>query len=617
MDFFNMLTTNLLYLLMGLFLLIVILTKFYEQYCIGQIMIVKTRKSISNVVSMWQSLALILFNRSIPLSEKLFTLCKEFNHEPFLFFYRGIFPTLVFSSPQSAKSILIDHFHHFEKDLSIQTRTYQQLLGNSIFMLNGDMWEVNRLVLDPSFHHVGKYWNIMTEKANACVTNLKRFCLNRDESIMASMIRENATSTSETKTNSMNTSQSFRLAISDVMSCFCMDLIGESYLDCDFNYLDPSSSSKEELRARKSLDYIIKSMNSVERLLGGVLYSFLPIVDNLKMLKSFTTIDKFVESIIDKKRLEHVDRRVIDNVQPNLESSLDFLFEANQNRNPTYREDAPPTTEIRGRIENPLPLSSLLKNKLELNESQLSVSDANVRDNTKLFLVAGHSKTASSLCFLLLNVALNERVQLRLYDELRNAFPERFNSETFDGYCEFILQSLEDVSTLDRLPYVDSVIRENLRLHPPVGYLTRISKKSKIVDGIKIRKNCHILLSLKGIQNNIKYWGLDAETFNPERFLNRRSVTRDYSYLPFGAGERACPGDRFTMLEQKVFLAHLLCNYQIQMVPKSCLATRGSMWSQSGNLNEFLACNEKFELEFSERKHPSQEGPSQQQYSLP
>ncbi|KAG2388956.1 hypothetical protein C9374_014356 [Naegleria lovaniensis] len=551
----------LLYFL-ALVILILILAKVYEHYCIENIMVVKTRKSISNVVSIWQSLALMLFQPSIPLSEKLFSLCKEFNHEPFLFFNRGLFPTLVFSSPQSAKTILIDHFHHFEKDLCIQTPSYRQLLGKSIFMLNGDKWKVNRLVLDPSFHHVGKYWNIMTEKANTCVTNLKRFYSQDQEHSNPSFSNRILENWSEKIRSPHSSENSFKLAISDVVSCFCMDLIGESYLDCDFNYLDPSSSSKEEIKARHSLDYIIKCMNSVERLLGGVLYTLLPIVDNLKMQKSFLTLDKFVESIIDKKRVEHVDRRVIDNVQPNLESSLDFLFEANQNRNPTYREDMHSPAS---RIQNPLPLSSLLKNKLELNDSQLSVSDANVRDNTKLFLLAGHAKTASSLCFLLLNVALNERVQTRLYDELRNAFPERFNREQFDGYCEFVLQSIEDVTTLDRLPYVECVIRENLRLNPPIGYLSRISKKSKIVDGIKIRKNCRLLLSLKGIQNNIKCWGLDAETFNPERFLNRRSSTRDYSYLPFGAGERVCPGDRFTILEQKIFIAHLLWKYQIRM----------------------------------------------------
>ncbi|EFC49294.1 predicted protein [Naegleria gruberi] len=499
-------------------------------------------------------------------------------------------PIVVFSSAHAAKSILIDNWKDFPKDGKLRTPQQEEFIGKSLVFMNGTEWKVNRSVLNPPFQHVDKYWNIFSEKVNYCVSNLQQYSKEGQ---------------SENK---------FPLKIKDVISRMALDVIGESALDCDFNYLDPnfrlsdtsqSQDSSQNEKVLQAFRFVFKNINSWERMLGGKLYSSLPIIDNHRMEKSIRIMHEFVSSIIEKKRIEHVDRRVIDVVHPSMESAMDLMIEANQ----AFHEPKPSETKPA--------IPSNFEPAHEEEEEQvepLKISDKNLKDNTLLLFLAGHATTADALSFLLLNLALNERVQDTLYKELKEAYPDRFKIRE-GKYCEFIIQQLDDLATLHKLPYLDCVINENLRISPPVGVLNRVSKKSHIIDGVKISKDQSIALSIKSIHYNTELWGEKSDEFYPERFANYSSTERHEeenvsshhpicSFLPFGLGARSCLGSKFSILEQKVFIVHLLSKYLVklpeeyQMKEKVGLGEFAHLMIGAGPLSSL---GEELKLEFVER----------------
>ncbi|RDX95624.1 Geraniol 8-hydroxylase, partial [Mucuna pruriens] len=97
---------------------------------------------------------------------------------------------------------------------------------------------------------------------------------------------------------------------------------------------------------------------------------------------------------------------------------------------------------------------------------------------------------------------------------------------------------------IPRLPYIQAIVKETLRLHPPVPLLLPyIAAHHVEVSGYTIHKGNQVLINAWSIGRNPQFWN-DPLLFQPERFL-RSNVDfkgRDFEYLPFGGGRRICPG---------------------------------------------------------------------------
>ncbi|KAK9987080.1 hypothetical protein SO802_032031 [Lithocarpus litseifolius] len=99
-------------------------------------------------------------------------------------------------------------------------------------------------------------------------------------------------------------------------------------------------------------------------------------------------------------------------------------------------------------------------------------------------------------------------------------------------------------SDIDRFPYIQAVVKETLRLHPPAPLLLPyIAGNDVEVSGYTIYKGNQVLVNAWSIGRNPKYW-IDPLSFEPERFVgsNLDFKGRDFEYIPFGAGRRICPG---------------------------------------------------------------------------
>ena len=99
-------------------------------------------------------------------------------------------------------------------------------------------------------------------------------------------------------------------------------------------------------------------------------------------------------------------------------------------------------------------------------------------------------------------------------------------------------------SDIDRFPYIQAVVKETLRLHPPAPLLLPyIAGNDVEVSGYTIYKGNQVLVNAWSIGRNPKPW-IDPLSFEPERFVgsNLDFKGRDFEYIPFGAGRRICPG---------------------------------------------------------------------------
>lgn len=119
-------------------------------------------------------------------------------------------------------------------------------------------------------------------------------------------------------------------------------------------------------------------------------------------------------------------------------------------------------------------------------------------------------------------------------------------------------------SDIQGLGYLKMVIKETLRLHPPLPLvLPRESREECEIDGYKIPIKTKVLINAWAIGRDPNHWD-EPESFKPERFINSTGVDvvgTNYEYLPFGAGRRICPGSTFALANVELPLAQLLYHF--------------------------------------------------------
>lgn len=99
-------------------------------------------------------------------------------------------------------------------------------------------------------------------------------------------------------------------------------------------------------------------------------------------------------------------------------------------------------------------------------------------------------------------------------------------------------------SDIGRLPYLEAIIRETLRLHPPVPFLLPRKAETDVnVCGYTIPKDAKVLVNVWTIGRDSSIWE-NPNSFCPERFLGSDIDVkgRNFELTPFGGGRRICPG---------------------------------------------------------------------------
>ena len=177
-------------------------------------------------------------------------------------------------------------------------------------------------------------------------------------------------------------------------------------------------------------------------------------------------------------------------------------------------------------------------------EDGSSICDSDLREQLRSLLVAGHETTATSLTWALFELCRTPDVLTRLYAEIEEAGPDAAPG------------------ALARLPYLDAVCNETLRLHPPVPVVLRRLTQPMTFRGVPLTSGDTIALALPLLHAHRSVWS-NPKSFDPDRFLDRRFTP--FEFAPFGGGHRRCVGFALSEYELRIALATLLSRVRLAL----------------------------------------------------
>jgi len=190
-------------------------------------------------------------------------------------------------------------------------------------------------------------------------------------------------------------------------------------------------------------------------------------------------------------------------------------------------------------------LSMLLE---AVDETGARLSHDEVVAHAGVIFAAGHETSSNALCWTLLLLALHPRLNADVVDELTGV----------------LRGDAPAVEQLARLPLLDAVIKESMRVFPPVPLNHRLCARSTELGGYPIPVGTEVITSIYHTHRIAELYS-EPNKFRPERW--HELDPGPYAYNPFGAGPRMCIGASFAMMELKIVLAILLQRFRFELLP--------------------------------------------------
>ncbi|CAI9087632.1 OLC1v1021751C1 [Oldenlandia corymbosa var. corymbosa] len=235
---------------------------------------------------------------------------------------------------------------------------------------------------------------------------------------------------------------------------------------------------------------------------------------NFKLKKLFKNLDEILDEIIQEHREKKISGTNSNNIIPSREEDLvDVLLKINE----------------RGGLDFPITTDSIKAIVVDM-------------------FIAGTETSATTIIWAMSEMMRNPRVMEKAQAEVRGLLQGKTRTRDED---------------LKALNYLKLVIKETLRLYPPVPLLLPRECREKCeIEGYEIPIGTKIIVNAWTINRDPEFWK-DAETFEPERFLNNGIdiIGPNFEYIPFGAGRRMCPGVSFAAPVVELALAQLLYHF--------------------------------------------------------
>lgn len=430
-------------------------------------------------------------------------------------FYFSSFNQYVITGPAGFQYILKDNVKNYQKCNFFYNRM-KTLFGNSILVTDGNLWKQRRKITHPAFHTVAV---------------------------------QNAAPIISKNTEQLSNRWRFEPPTS-------INMLSEMYqliLGTTFQLLTGQICPDDKIKELEKIIYFANWYVSHSTIFSP----WKPTYNNLKYHYYLKKMNDYFLSIIRERRK-----------QMNSNASKDNIHDHTTDKN----SRKPKPQSIKGdynihHFTQRVHLLDLLMHAKD--EKDLPLTDEEILDEFKTFLLTGHETTACTLAWMWCLLSEHPTWRQRLEEELEQVLGKR-------------TPTMED---LPHLPLLRAIFHETMRLYP-VWALARTNLEEDIIYGYQIPKGSLIALNVYALHRHPTHWEKPNE-FNPERFLLQSHCTsHPFAYLPFSTGPRTCIGSHLATVETLLVAGALAQDFRfdkvrktkIRMEPCISLRPRKGLW---------------------------------------
>jgi cytochrome P450 len=178
-------------------------------------------------------------------------------------------------------------------------------------------------------------------------------------------------------------------------------------------------------------------------------------------------------------------------------------------------------------------------------------------DHVMTSLVVGHISTSITFEWVMYELGQRPAMQARLREEIRAMLPGGMETA--------------NASDIEALPYLNAICSETLRFYPPLPFALRVAVRDTSILGTKVPKGTMIAYSPDAVNHDERFWGPDADVFDPERWMGpgkaaNGGAANNFAFLTFSAGPRNCIGQWWERAELACLVAATIGRFEIELV---------------------------------------------------
>uniref|UniRef100_L7M3S4 Putative cytochrome p450 4v2 n=1 Tax=Rhipicephalus pulchellus TaxID=72859 RepID=L7M3S4_RHIPC len=177
-----------------------------------------------------------------------------------------------------------------------------------------------------------------------------------------------------------------------------------------------------------------------------------------------------------------------------------------------------------------------------------TLTEDEVKNEVTSIFIGGFETTAISIAYTLFLLGNHPEVQAKVHEEIDAIFAEDMERDV----------TVEDIK---QMKYLECVVKESMRLYPPVPLIARDVEEDMKVGGYTVPRGSVAVAAIYFIQRHPRYYE-NPDMFQPERFLDTKEKN-PFLYIPFSGGFRNCIGQKFANLEDKILLTQIMRRYTV------------------------------------------------------
>ncbi|CAG9102333.1 unnamed protein product [Plutella xylostella] len=431
------------------------------------------------------------------LGETVQSICQKWPNEPLIGAFYGTEPVLIVQDPEYIKLVTTTDFYYFN-GREVSDYIHKETLSRNIFFANGNWWNLFRKNLSPFFTSI----------------NIKR---------MFPLIANHCKSLD--KLLETETQVSKDLDVSSLMMRYTLDCICSSTLGIDPTALSTTPSNHPFVHVGRMI-----FSTSTYRGIQTVFRAVWPNIFYGLGFKMFPNdITDFFLSVIKKQLQEREDER------QNRHDLIDFVAKL-------QKEEYITGDSIHNLLKNSAP-----------EKIKMKIDDVLLVTQVVSIFAAGFETSATTMSFVLFELAKNPEIQQRVLDEI-----DQYNATKQGGL---------NYTCITELPYLYQCIQETLRLYPSLQVVTReVFKSYRFPNGVQVDRGVRVHIPVLHMHRNPKHFK-DPHVFNPDRFSpEQKHTVSDYVFMPFGKGPRLCIGSRFGKMQMMAGLVSIFTKYRLELL---------------------------------------------------